>query len=364
MTVPFADPGAGYVELASDLDRAYRRVMDSGWYVLGDEVEAFEHEFAESCDVAFAVGVGNGLDALALALRAAGVGRGDEVIVPAHTFVATWLAVAQTGAEVVPVDVEPDTLLLDVDAARAAVGPRTAAIVPVHLYGHPVDMDAVRALAAASSLFVLEDAAQAHGARCRGCEVGSLGDAAGFSFYPGKNLGAFGDGGAVTTSDEDLAERVGRLRAYGASRRYVHDEAGWNSRLDPLQAAFLRAKLPALREWNARRAAVAARYLDELEGVELPTVRPWADHVWHLFTVRHERRDALARHLAEHGVGTLVHYPIPPHLSGAFADLGLGKGAFPATESAAATLLSLPMGPHLDDEQVDRVVTAVNGFAG
>lgn len=365
MNVPFADPRGDYRELRHALDAAYRRVLESGSYVLGPEVEAFEREFAAFAGSDHAVGVGNGLDALALALRAAGVGPGDEVIVPAHTFVATWLAVDQVGARVVPVEVEPDTLLIDVDAVRAAIGPRTAAVVPVHLYGQPVDMDRLAAVAEPAGLLVLEDAAQAHGARYRGRAAGSLGDAAGFSFYPGKNLGAFGDGGAATCRDETFAARLRRLRNYGSSRKYVHEEASGNSRLDPLQAAFLRVKLTALPAWNRRRREVAERYLAELAGIDglvPPVVRPWAEPVWHLFAVRHPQRDALARHLRSRGVETLIHYPTPPHLSGAYRRLGLRPGAFPATEAACGTLLSLPIGPHLDDGQVDRVVDAVRSF--
>jgi dTDP-3-amino-3,4,6-trideoxy-alpha-D-glucose transaminase len=360
-----ADPHAGYRELQVALDAASRRVLDSGAYIFGDEVAAFEGEYADYCGASHAIGVGNGLDALSLALRAAGIGPGDEVIVPAHTFIATWLAVIQTGADVVPVDVEEDTLLLDVAAARAAVGPRTAAILPVHLYGHPVDMDAVDALAAPAGLFVLEDAAQAHGARCRGRRAGSLGRAAGFSFYPGKNLGAFGDGGAVTTADGDLADRVRRLGNYGSSAKYVHDEPGCNSRLDALQAAFLRVKLEALEDWNARRTAVAERYLAQLgdvPGLVLPVTRPWADPVWHLFAVRHPERDALGAHLGQQGVSTLVHYPTPPHLTPAFAGLGHGVGAFPVAERAASTLLSLPIGPHLRASEVEQVIDAICSF--
>jgi dTDP-3-amino-3,4,6-trideoxy-alpha-D-glucose transaminase len=365
MTVAFLDPSATYRELQADLDAAYRRVMDSGTYVLGEEVDAFEAEFAAFCGAPHAVGVGNGLDALVIALRAAGVGPGDEVIVPAHTFIATWLAVARTGATIVPAEVDPDTLNLAPSAVEAAITPCTRALVPVHLYGHPADMDALDALAWQRELVVIEDAAQAHGARYRGRMAGMLGDAGCFSFYPGKNLGAFGDGGALTCAEPALAAAARSLRNYGSSAKYVHDELGDNSRLDPLQAAFLRVKLGRLAAWNARRAEIAGTYLRELDGVDelvLPAVRDDVEPAWHLFCVRHPRRDALQAHLAERGITTLVHYPQPPHLTGAFAHLGIGSGAFPVSEAAGATLLSLPIGPHLDDDAVARVVEAVRAF--
>jgi dTDP-4-amino-4,6-dideoxygalactose transaminase len=364
--VPFLDVAAGYRELREQLDAAYARVMDSGRYVLGGEVEAFEREFAFVCEARHAIGVGNGLDALTIALRAHDVGPGDEVIVPAHTFIATWLAVAACGASVIPVDVDPVTLLIDPEAAAAAVSERTAAVVPVHLYGRPADMDAIRSLAERHRLLIVEDAAQAHGARFDDRAVGSLGDAAAFSFYPAKNLGAFGDAGALTTDDDAIALRARRLRNYGADTRYVHEEAGVNSRLDPLQAAFLRVKLSALDRWNARRASVAQTYLARLADVPELTLPPAADGtvrpVWHLFCVRHPRRDELVKHLESHGVETLVHYPVPPHLSGAFADPGMRAGSFPVTEAAADSVISLPIGPHLADADVDVVVEAVRSF--
>jgi dTDP-3-amino-3,4,6-trideoxy-alpha-D-glucose transaminase len=366
VSVPFLDVAAGYRELRDDLDAAYARVMDSGRYVLGEELEAFESELARACETDHAIGVGNGLDALSIALRAHGVGPGDEVIVPAHTFIATWLAVAACGAEVVPVDVERATLLMDPEAAAAAVTARTAAIVPVHLFGRPADMSAIGALAERRGMLVVEDAAQAHGARFRDRPAGSLGDSAAFSFYPAKNLGAFGDGGAVTTADSAVAARTRRLRNYGSNDRYVHEELGVNSRLDPLQAAFLRVKLGVLEDWNARRAAVAELYLDGLADIPELTLPPPGDHstrsAWHLFCVRHARRDELMEHLSQHGVETFVHYPVPPHLSGAFAHLGLTQGSFPVCEDAAATLLSLPIGPHLDRASTGAVIEAVRDF--
>jgi len=367
VTVSFLDVGASYRELREQIDAAYARVMSSGRYVGGEEVEAFEREFAAFCGTRQAIGVGNGLDALTIALRARGIGAGDEVIVPAHTFIATWLAVARVGATIVPVDADPQTLLIDVQAVGDAVTPRTAAIIPVHLYGAPVDMDAVATIAAQRGILLLGDAAQAHGARLGARDVGALGDVAAFSFYPAKNAGAFGDAGALTTDDSSLAARARGLRNYGASAPYRFAEPGLNSRLDPLQAAFLRVKLAALSRWNERRRAIAHTYRTQLRAVPdlilPPAAPPGTQPVWHLFCVRHHRRDGLADHLARSGVATQIHYPQPPHRSEAFADLGFAPGSFPVTEAAADTLLSLPIGPHLDDAAVQAVVEAVQTFA-
>jgi dTDP-3-amino-3,4,6-trideoxy-alpha-D-glucose transaminase len=366
VTVPFLDVAAAARELRAELDAAYARVMDSGRYILGEEVEAFERELAAVAGTAHAVGTGNGLDALEIALRACGVQPGDEVIVPAHTFVATWLAVTRCGATVVPVDVEERSLLIDPVAAAAAAGPRTAAIVTVDLYGRPVDPAPFLAVAERHGAILVEDAAQAHGASLDGRPAGSLGHAAAFSFYPAKNLGAYGDAGALTSGDAAVAERARRLRNYGSTERYVHDDVGANSRLDPLQAAFLRVKLAALARWNTRRAEIAAAYLEALGDVpELVLPEPASEGVvpsWHLFCVRHPRRDALQEHLRERGVETLIHYPVPPHRSGAYAALGWPDGAFPVAEAACATLLSLPMGPHLGDAGVAQVIEAVRAF--
>jgi dTDP-3-amino-3,4,6-trideoxy-alpha-D-glucose transaminase len=363
--VPFLDLHAGYRELRPEIDAAYARVMDSGWYIGGAEVEAFESEFAARCGADHCVAVASGLDALVLALRAMGVQAGDEVIVPAHTFVATWLAVSSVGAVPVPVDADPQTFNLDPALVERALTDATRAVIPVHLYGQPADTDALRAVCAARGVPLLEDAAQAHGAALHGRPTGSLGHAAAFSFYPGKNLGAFGDAGAIVTSDPGLAERARLLRNYGSARKYEHEVPGVNSRLDPLQAAFLSVKLDHLDGWNDRRRAVAARYLAEIDErpgvVELPRTIAGADPVWHLFVVRCERRDALAAHLRERGVETLIHYPVPPHLSGAYAQAGPWP-ALPVAERLADTVLSLPIGPHLDDAGVSRVIECVNAF--
>ena len=359
MKVPFLEFRPAYLELRADLDAAWQRVADSGWYLLGRELEAFESEYAAFCGTRHCVGVANGLDALHLALRACGVGPGDEVVVPSNTYIATWLAVSQTGATPVPVEPDPATFNLDPARLEAALTPRTRAVMPVHLYGQPADMDPILELARRHGLKVIEDNAQAQGARYKGRRTGGLGDAAGNSFYPGKNLGAFGDAGAVTTNDPDLADRVRVLRNYGSRKKYHNEVAGVNSRLDELQAAVLRAKLPVLDAWNARRQRHAQFYreqLHDLPGLTLPGVPVWADAVWHQFVIRHPRRDALQQKLAEAGIGTLIHYPIPPHLSGAYAGQGWNPGAFPVAEQLAATVLSLPLGPHLTSDQATFVV--------
>lgn len=350
MNVPFLELLPAYGELREELDAAYRRVMASGWYILGEEVERFEAEFAAYCGVRHCVCVANGLDALTLALMAADIGPGDEVIVPAMTFVATWLAVSHAGATPVPVDVKADTFNLDAARIESVLTPRTKAILPVHLYGQPADMDSILAVARRHRLVVVEDAAQAHGARYRGRRAGTWGDLAGFSFYPGKNLGAFGDGGAITTNDADLDRRLRRLRNYGSDRKYHHEVLGLNSRLDPLQAAFLSVKLKHLDEWNLRRKTIAEGYLRRLAGqagLRLPAVAEGAEPVWHLFPVLAKDRDGLQARLEAIGVHTQIHYPIPPHLSGAYAHLGRKPGEFPAAERIAAEELSLPIGPHL-----------------
>ncbi|MDT7809585.1 MAG: hypothetical protein QOJ70_3398 [Acidobacteriota bacterium] len=365
MRVPFLDLALPYQELREELDAAARRVMESGQFITGEEVRAFEEEFAAYCGTRHCVGVGNGLDALHLILRASGIGHGDEVIVPSNTYIATWLAVSYAGAQ--PVAVEPDPRTYNLDPARieAAITERTRAVMPVHLYGQCADMDAIREVAAAYGLKVFEDAAQAQGARYRGRRAGSLADAAGFSFYPGKNLGALGDAGAITTDDAALADEVRRLRNYGSHVKYVNEVKGFNSRLDEMQAALLRVKLRRLDEWNGRRRRVAESYLRTLEGVPdltLPFVPEWAEPVWHLFVVRHPRRDELQRHLTSAGVGTIIHYPIPPHLQGAYSEMGLGRGSLPVAEALAEEVLSLPVGPHLAREDADYVVAQLSSF--
>jgi dTDP-4-amino-4,6-dideoxygalactose transaminase len=363
--IPFLDLRAGYDELRPEIDAAIARVLDSGMYILGEEVAAFEREYAAYCGCKHAIGVANGLDALHLALRAMGVGPGDEVIVPSNTYIATWLAVSQCGATPVPVEPMEGTSNLDPTLVEAAISSRTKAILPVHLYGQPADMDPILAIAARRGLRVLEDGAQAQGARYKGRRVGGHGDAVAWSFYPGKNLGAYGDAGAITTNDDALAEQLRVLRNYGSRVKYVNDVQGWNSRLDPLQAAVLRVKLAHLDDWNARRRAIAAHYLEGLRdaGVALPEVPEWAEPAWHLFVVRSPRRDALQASLGEAGIGTLIHYPLPPHRQHAYADLSLSADAFPIANRLADQLLSLPIGPHQSEATTSAVIDAVRAGA-
>lgn len=360
MTVPFLDLKATYLECQAEIDSAIQRVLQSGYYIGGAEVEAFEAEYAQFCGATKCVGLANGLDALHLALRAMDVGPGDEVIVPSNTFIATWLAVSQCGATVVPVEPDASTFNIDPALIEAAITPRTKVILPVHLYGQPADMDAIIAIARKHGLRVLEDGAQAHGARYKGERIGAHGDVVTWSFYPGKNLGAIGDGGAITTDDPVLADRIRTLRNYGSRVKYVNEMSGYNSRLDPLQAAILRVKLSRLDEWNTRRSAIAAHYLEQLAGLNLvlPHVPDWAAPSWHLFVITLPQREALQRQLAQHGVSTLIHYPIPPHLQQCYADLGWKPGAFPIAESMAEQVLSLPIGPQLSAEDIASVVRA------
>ncbi|MBP6786637.1 MAG: DegT/DnrJ/EryC1/StrS family aminotransferase [Candidatus Promineofilum sp.] len=364
--IPLVDLKAAYRRLQAEIDAATARVLAGGWYILGPEVAAFEVEFATYLGVDHAVGVASGTDAVLLALRALGVGPGDEVITVAHTAVATVAAVELAGATPRLVDIDAATYTLDPARLAAAVTPRTRAVVPVHLYGVPTDMDAVLAVAHAQGLLVVEDCAQAHGARYRDRIVGTLGDAAAFSFYPTKNLGALGDGGAVATNWPEVAERLRLLRQYGWRERYVSDVAGTNSRLDELQAAILRVRLRHLDAENAARRRLAARYDAALAGlpVTLPTERADDRAVYHLYVIRTAARDALAEHLRARGIGTGVHYPVPVHRQPAYAHLGYGPGSLPATEAAAAEVLSLPMYPDLPEAAVDTVAAAVRAFCG
>ena len=362
--IPFLDLKAPYLELKQELDEAITRVVSSGWFIGGDEVEQFEAEYATYCGAFHAVGVANGLDALHLALRAMDVGPGDEVIVPSNTYIATWLAVSQCGA--MPVPVEPDAHTFNIDPAliEAAITSRTKVILPVHLYGQPADIDPILAIARTHGLRVLEDGAQAHGARYKGQRLGAHGDAVAWSFYPGKNLGAMGDGGAVTTNDLQIADRIRVLRNYGSRVKYVNEVQGYNSRLDPLQAAILLVKLAHLDEWNARRSIVAQRYQQGLAGccLTLPHVPGWAAPVWHLYVVQHPRRDALQKALADAGVGTLIHYPIPPHSQMAYANLQSKATAYPLATAMADEVLSLPIGPHMASPELEEVIMRVRGM--
>ena len=361
MTVPFLDLRAAYLELKDEIDAAVARVLDSGWYILGPEVEAFEAEWAEYCGADHVVGVANGLDALILALRALEVGPGDEVIVPSNTYIATWLAVSAVGATPVPVEPDPTTHNIDPTRIEAAITSRTKVLLPVHLYGQPVDLDPILALARRHGLKVVEDAAQAHGARYRSRRIGAHGDVVCWSFYPGKNLGAIGDAGAVTTNSAELADRIRLLRNYGSRVKYVNEVQGGNSRLDPIQAAVLRVKLAHLDAWTERRRAIAAHYAEGLRdtGLVLPHVPDWAEPVWHLYAIRSTDRTALQTRLATVGIGTLIHYPIPPHMQKAYAGLGLAPSTFPIARDLADEVLSLPIGPHMEAGSARKVVEAL-----
>jgi dTDP-4-amino-4,6-dideoxygalactose transaminase len=362
--IPFLDVGASYRELKSELDEAISRVLDSGWYLLGKELEAFENEYATYTESNHCVGLANGLEALVLSLKALGVGPGDEVVVPANTYIATWLAVSYVGATPIPVEPIPGIWNIDPERIESAVTSRTKVILPVHLYGQPADLDPILEIAQKHGLRVLEDAAQAHGARYKGRAIGSQGDVVAWSFYPGKNLGCLGDGGAITTNDPELADRIRVLRNYGSRVKYQNEVKGHNSRLDELQAAVLRVKLSHLNAWNARRTALAQQYfrgLDGIPGVGLPTVLDGPEPVWHLFVVDHPRRDELQAHLTNLQIQTLIHYPIPSHLSQAYAS-DQNWGSFPITEAACHSHLSLPIGPHLSSSQVGVVIEAIKGF--
>ena len=359
--IPFLDLGAAYRELKPEIDAAVSRVLESGWYILGPEVDAFEAEWAAYCDAKHAVGLANGLDALTLALRALNIGPGDEVIVPSNTYIATWLAVTGVGAT--PVPVEPDVATHNIDPARieAAITSRTRALLPVHLYGQPADMDPIIDIAKRHGLRVIEDAAQAHGARYKGRRIGAHGDVVCWSFYPGKNLGALGDAGAITTNDTTLAERVALLRNYGSRQKYVNEEAGVNSRLDPIQAAVLRVKLKVLDEWTERRRAVATAYTKGLaeSDLMLPHVPDWADPAWHLYVVRTSDRDRLQGRMTEAGIGSLIHYPIPPHMQKAYTNMEIMPEVLPLARDLASEALSLPIGPQLSLDQVQVIVNAL-----
>lgn len=364
--IPFLDLGDSYRELKPQIDAAVARVLDGGWYILGPEVDAFEAEWAAYCGAKHAVGLANGLDALILALRALDIGAGDEVIVPSNTFIATWLAVSAVGA--VPVPVEPDAATHNIDPAliEAAITPRTRAIMPVHLYGQPADLDPILETARRHGLKVIEDAAQAHGARYKGRRIGAHGDVVCWSFYPGKNLGALGDGGAVTTDDTAVAERIALLRNYGSRQKYVNEEKGVNSRLDPIQAAILRVKLAYLDDWTERRRKIAAAYAEGLRncGLVLPHVPEWAEPVWHLYVVCTEERAALQARLQAEGISTSIHYPIPPHLQAAYADCGIAADALPLATRLAEQVLSLPIGPQLTPTQVQTVIASLQPGRG
>jgi len=356
--VPFLDLNNQILPLRNELDAALKRVVDSCGFILGEDVHAFEQEFADFCGATHCIGVDSGTSALHLILRGLSIGPGDEVILPANTFIATAEAVSQAGARPVLVDVREDTQLIDVELLGAALTPQTRAVIAVHLFGRTADLAPLAAFCGQNGIHLIEDAAQAHGARYNGQRAGSYGIAAGFSFYPGKNLGAFGDAGAITTSDADLAQRIGRLRDHGQQRKYDHVEIGFNARLDSLQAAVLRVKLPHLDSWNRARQEHARLYGELLQQSDytLPApLAPQEDHVYHLFVVRHRHRQAVMQTLMEHQIGHGLHYPVPIHLTAAYAHLGYAAGRFPVSEKLAGEILSLPMFAELTAEQIHRV---------
>lgn len=364
MHVPFVDLRAQHAPLSRDIDQAIRGVVDRGDFILGAAVERFETEFAAFIGTRHAIGVGSGFDAIELALRAFGVGPGDEVVTAANTFIATVMAIVAVGARPVLADIDPATYAIDADALAAAITPRTRAVIPVHLFGQPVDMDAVTAVASRHNLLVIEDAAQAHGARYNGRRAGSLGHAAAFSFYPSKNLGALGDGGMITTDDERAAAALRLLRNYGQRVKYHHAVPGTNSRLDTLQAAVLSVKLPHLDGWNAARRRHADAYAARLGGrVRPPAAAAGSEHVYHLYVIETDGRDALQQRLRARQIATGIHYPVPVHLQEACASLGYRAGDFRATEAAAARMLSLPMFAELTDQQIEYVSGAIENTA-
>lgn len=366
MQVPFMDLQASYQAQKKAIDSAVAGVLSSGWYILGQEVRLFEEEFAAFCHTAHAIGVASGTDALLLALKALAIGPGDEVITVAHTAVATAAAIKLSGAVPVFVDVDPHSLTMNPDLIESKITERTKAIIPVHLYGHPADMNRITKIAHSHDLLVIEDNAQAHGALFEGQTVGSIGKAGAFSFYPTKNLGAIGDGGAIVCHDPEVARHIQSLRQYGWRRRYVSEETGYNSRLDELQAAILRVKLGCLHADNQRRHHAAKLYKKLLAGspLHLPQERAGCQHVYHLYVVQAEERDELQSYLTEKGIGSAIHYPVPIHLQPAYQHLNYRPGSLPETERLAKRILSLPMFPHISEAQVTAVTAAIHDFYG
>ena len=360
MKIPFLNLKNIYSDLQFDFDNAYKRVMESGWYLNGPELKSFETSYAKYCGANHCVGVSNGLDALRLILQAYDIGEGDEVIVPAHTFIATWFSVSQTNALPVPVDVKPDTFNINPDLIEKAITNRTKAIIAVHLYGQPAEIDTLKKISRKYGLKLIEDAAQAHGATYKDKTVGALGDAAAFSFYPGKNLGAFGDAGAITTDNSELAEKITILQNYGSKEKYIHEKVGWNCRMDELQAAFLNVKLEKLDAWNKRRSEIAKIYSENLSNAtQITTPLEIDDHVWHLYVVRHTNRDKLQEDLKMKGIETLIHYPYPPYRSQPYSDIYDSVEKYSITDEITQTCLSLPISPYLQNDEINFVVNSV-----
>ncbi|NJD98895.1 DegT/DnrJ/EryC1/StrS family aminotransferase [Thermococcus sp. LS1] len=358
--IPFVDLRREYQAIKDEIDQAIQRVLESGWFILGKELEAFEKEFAEYIGVKHVIGVNSGSDALYLAVKALGIGKGDEVITVSHTFISTVDAIARNGAKPVFVDIDPETYTMDVSQIEKAITERTKAIIPVHLYGHPADMDPIMEIAEKYELYVIEDASQAHGAEYKGRKVGSIGHIGCFSFYPTKNLGAYGDAGAVVTNDDELAEKLRMMRNYGSPKKYYHKFIGVNSRLDEIQAAVLRVKLRHLDEWNEKRRKIAKLYNELLEDSDVitPIEKEWAKHVYHLYVIRHRERDKLQKYLTEKGIKTQIHYPVPVHLQKAYLDLGI-RVKLPVTERISREILSLPIFPYLTDAEIEKIAMVV-----
>lgn len=365
MNIPFLSFKGMHDNLKKDILSAVEKVYDSHWYIMGGALKQFEEHYASYSKTKFCVGVANGLDALVISLRALGIGPGDEVIVPSNTYIASWLAVSYVGAKPVPVEPVEDTFNLDPDRIEEAIGPKTKAIMPVHLYGQSCEMHRIMDIARKHGLFVVEDNAQSQGARCDNKLTGSFGDINGTSFYPGKNLGALGDAGAITTNSEDLAHKAAVIRNYGSQKKYYNEIKGINSRLDELQAAVLDVKLKHLNHWNAERIEIAGKYNQLLSGIgdiKLPLLSSHCTHVYHLYVIRTAKRDALQEHLNKQNIGTLIHYPIPPHLQEAYQDMGFRKGQFPMAEKMALSCLSLPIYPGLKNEQIEFVAEQIKRF--
>ena len=363
MKVPFLDLHASYIELQNEIDSSISRVLSSGRYIGGSEVESFEDQFSNYCGSKFTIGVANGLDALVLSLKSLDIGMGDEVIVPANTFIATWLAVSEVGAIPVPVEPNPLTYNIDVEEIQKAITPQTKAIIPVHLFGQPADLDPILLLAKQHNLFIIEDAAQAIGSRYKEKKIGAHGDLVCWSFYPGKNLGAFGDAGAISTNNEALASKIRSLSNYGSNKKYIHNFIGMNSRLDPIQAAILKVKLRFLDSWIDRRKNIASVYSSAFKdhpNFKIPYVPDWAEPVWHLYVINSNHRNKIQNNLTENGIETIIHYPIPPHLQDAYSKILPTNISLPVTERLAQNILSLPIGPHLSEEQYRYVIECLN----
>jgi len=361
--IPFVDLKREYQEIKDEINEAIQRVLESGWFILGEELRQFEREFASYIGVKHAIGVNSGSDALYLAVKALNIGSGDEVITVSHTFISTVDAITRNGAKPIFVDIDPETYTIDVNQIEKAITKKTKAIIPVHLYGHPADMDPIMEIAEKYGLYVIEDASQAHGAEYKGRKVGSIGHVACFSFYPTKNLGAYGDAGIIVTNDEELAEKFRMLRNYGSPKKYYHDFIGVNSRLDEIQAVILRVKLRHLDEWNERRRKIAKLYNELLEDsdviIPIPVEREYAKHVYHLYVIRYKNRDKLQQYLLENGIKTQIHYPVPVHLQKAYLNLGI-KTKLPVTERISREILSLPMYPWLDRAHLTKICSLIS----